>query len=329
MVNIVFLLGAGFSADAASAAGNPCVRDHRVMYPLVSDLIKPCFGLDSIPPGQAIEQLFQESIDNGNPQPVEQLYELITEADYYIARRLRPDGSHPDNAYAQFLKDFPTAPLLTFNYDSLPEIVLLGMRQWRPEDGYGVLVQTNLSHADPSSIAERSQRCVLHLHGSLCVYPETSSIEERPGRVLEMLQLRNQPVFLFDPDSLESCFSPFKHIPPRHSYRPVAERAIAPVPDKAKDLTGEFIGAAYNRAQVLLRRADRLVVIGYSFNPHDLGSYKPLLAERAGLNVVLVGPDAEHLTPRMRDAYPRVRWSYVSCPFRDWVRQGYPGADNA
>src|SRR5438552_3915936 len=123
MVNVVFLLGAGFSADAASVAGNPHLDDRRVTYPLVSDLIEPCFGLDSIPPGQAIEQMFQASIDSGDRQPVEQLYDLVMEADYYIAQRLRPDGSHADNVYARFLKVFPTAPLLTFNYDSLPEII--------------------------------------------------------------------------------------------------------------------------------------------------------------------------------------------------------------
>ena len=52
MLDVVFLLGAGFNADAASVADNPHVHAHRVTYPLVSDLIKPCFGLDSIPPGQ-------------------------------------------------------------------------------------------------------------------------------------------------------------------------------------------------------------------------------------------------------------------------------------
>jgi hypothetical protein len=82
----------------------------------------------------------------------------------------------------------------------------------------------------------------------------------------------------------------------------------------------------YEQAQVLLRRANRLVVIGYSFNPNDFGSYDPLLAGRDDLNVVLVGPDTESLVPRMRDAYPSLQWEYVPCSFRDWVGHGYPGA---
>jgi hypothetical protein len=238
MVNVVFLLGAGFSADAASEVGNPCRGDLRVKYPLVSDLIKPCFGLNAIPPGQAIEQMFQSSIDSGDHQPMERLHGLVMEADYYIAQLLRPDGSHPDNVYLRFLTEFPTAPLLTFNYDSLPEIILLGLRQWRPENGYGVPVLTGLHDVDPSIIAEYSRRCVLHLHGSLCVYPETSFIKERPGRTFDTLQPRAHPVFLFDPDTLGHCFFPFERIRPRHSYRHVAERAIAPVPDKSRGLTG-------------------------------------------------------------------------------------------
>lgn len=330
MVNVVFLLGAGFGADASSAAGNPRLGDRCVTYPLVSDLVEPCFGLDSIPPGQAIEQMFQAAIDSGNRQPVERLYDLVMEADYYIAQRLRPDGSHPNNVYAQFLKDFPAAPLLTFNYDSLPEIVLLGMRQWRPDDGYGVPVQIGLPDVDPSSIAECSRRWVLHLHGSLCVFPETFYIEKRPGCAFDMLRSRSQPVFLFDPDSLGHCFFPFERILPGHSYRHVAERAIAPVPDKAKKgLTGALISAAYEQAQTLLSRADSLVVIGYSFNPHDFGSYNPLLAGKDDLNVVLIGPDTERLLQRMQDTYPRVQWSRVQCPFHDWVRQGYPGVHHA
>ena len=89
-----------------------------------------------------------------------------------------------------------------------------------------------------------------------------------------------------------------------------------------------LIDATYQQAVTLIRRADTLVVIGYSFNPHDPVSYGILLAATDELNVVLVGPDADRLAPRMRVAYPRIRWTCVPSRFRDWVRQGYPGLDH-
>ena len=322
----VFLLGAGFSVDAATAAGNPIFDGRRVRYPLVADLLEPCFGLKSLPPQRSIEQLFQASIDSGDHGPTERLYDQVMEADYNIAQRLRPDGSHPDNIYLRFFRDFATEPLLTFNYDSLVELLLLGLRRWRPEDGYGIRVQSQLAPVDPSTVAEQSVRCVLHLHGSLCVYPESSYIEHRPGNEFDMLRRRNDPIFLFDPDALGHCFFPFEGISPGHSYAHVAERAIAPVPDKAEGLNGEFIKAMYQRAKAAVRSADQFVVIGYSFNPHDRASYEALLAAAEELTVVLVGPDASHLAPRMREVYPRLRWQEVSSSFRDWVQQGYQGA---
>lgn len=326
--NVVFLLGAGFSVDAASAAGDPRLNGRRVTYPLGSDLIEPCFGVDSVPLGQTIEELFQASLERGDRQPIERLYDLIMEADYYVAQRLRPDGPEASNIYIRFLSAFVTAPLLTFNYDSLPEIILLGMRQWRPNDGYGVQVQAELAHVDPSIVAQSSVRPVLHLHGSLCVYPETSTIEARPGRAFDMIRPRSEPAFLFDPDALGHCFFPFERMFPRHSYRYVQERVIAPVPSKAKGLTGVLIEATYQQAVTLIRHADTLVVIGYSFNPPDAVSYGMLLAAAEELKVVLVGPDADRLAPRMQAEYPRIRWTGVPSRFRDWVRQGYPGLEH-
>ncbi len=320
MAQVVFLLGAGFNADAAGEAGD-CQRT----YPLMSDLLKPCFNIDTVSPGQSIEQMFQSSIDSGNYQPIDRLYALVMEADYCIAQLLRPDGSHPNNVYARFLADFPTASLLTFNYDSLPEIILFGMQQWRPEDGYGIPVQVSLHHIDPSILPHCSRRSVLHLHGSLCLYPQSFFIEKSTGRAFDTLRSRTQPEFLFDPDALGPCFPPFQRIQPGHFYRHVSERGIAPVPNKASRLTDALIGATYEQAQSLLRRSNKLVVIGYSFNPHDVASYDPLLAGSDGLNIVLVGPDAAGVTRRMQNSYPRLRWEYVPCKFRDWVEQGYPG----
>ncbi len=219
--SIGFLLGAGFGVDAASEAGNPIVAGDPARYPLVSDLGRMCFGLETLPPEKSIEELFQASIAAGDLKPIMTLYDLLMEADDSITPRLCSDGGHSDNVYLRFLKDFPSAPLLTFNYDSLLELLLLSLRSWRPDDGYGVAVKLGSAPIqDRSLVPERSVRPVLHLHGTLCVYPVISHIE--PGRRSgpNMLRLKDAPTFCFDPDVLVHCFSPFRRVQPGHSYTP-------------------------------------------------------------------------------------------------------------
>ncbi len=169
--SLAFLLGAGFSVDASSEVGSLAA----VHYPLVSDLAKACFGLDAPPAGRSIEELFQEAIDARNTAPLDRLYDLIMEADYYLTPHLSPGGSQENNVYLRMLQDFTSAPILTFNYDSLVEILLLKLGHWRPEDGYGIPVL-----AEPVSplvtLPKSSLRPVLHLHASLCVYPSSFSI---------------------------------------------------------------------------------------------------------------------------------------------------------
>ena len=324
------MLGAGFSVDATSEAGNPDASGHPVGYPLVSDLGSRCFGLETLPPQKSIEELFQKSIESHNLQPIEKLYEFVMEADFYITPYLCPDGQHADNVYLRFLRDFPSAPLLTFNYDSLPEILLLALRSWRPEDGYGVPVKVQVaSGQDTSLVPIGHSRAVLHLHGSSCVYSIISEIESRHDSKYDMLRLKDEPDFLFDPDALGHCFSQFERYPPGHGYTHVSNRLIAPVPDKTEGLKGEFIRTVYSKAMDLVSRATEIVVIGYSFNPHDHASYNRLLAAATKRRVLLVAPDARSLVKRLAKNHPDINWTPSPLSFRKWVLKDYPGVLNS
>ena len=72
---VVFLLGAGFNCDATSEAclNKPFPSGLPPKYPLVSDLLDVCFGLDALPPGKSVEDLFQDNIKNGDRKPLEKL----------------------------------------------------------------------------------------------------------------------------------------------------------------------------------------------------------------------------------------------------------------
>lgn len=326
--SLVFLLGAGFSVDAASEAGNPLAlaSGRPARYPLIYELLDVCFGKDVLPSNKSIEDLFQESIDIGERQPLDTLYDLLMEADYYITPCLRRGGSHEDNAYLRFLRYFPKVPLLTFNYDSLPEILLVGERSWSPEDGYGVSVQfQHITLRDETPYVHSSLRSVLHLHGSLCVYTSTFHIEPRQGAELEMVRFNSEPRFLFDPDALGHCFTPFERVLPAETYTYVLDRVIAPVPNKADGLKGEFIATVYRQAVDFIRTANQIVTIGYSFNPNDCTSYTPLLAAAVDKRILLVALDAVSLAERLSHEHPGIQWEAQNFSFKEWERNGYPG----
>jgi len=325
---LVFLLGAGFDCDATCEAGQitPLPSGRPPRYPLVSDLLDICFGLDTLPPDKSVEDLFQDSIKNGDRKPLEVLYDILMEADYYITPHLKRGGSHADNIYVEFLRDFPNAPLLTFNYDSLPEILLLAERAWSPFDGYGVQVRAHTKKIRKGSQPlEVSLRPILHLHGSLCVYPSTFYIEKRPVHEPDLLRFDRPPDFLFDPDAIGHCFFPFERILPGVTYTHVSDRVIAPVPNKAEGLTGVFIKAVYDQATRFLSSASQIISIGYSFNRYDMLSYRQLLGAASTKDVLLVAPEAKALITRLANEYPDIRWAAQNMPFKEWVNNGYPG----
>lgn len=322
----VFLIGAGFSVDAASEAGHPNASSSglKAHYPLTSELLDRCFGIATLPPNKSIEDMFQESIERGNHQPFKVLCDIIMEADYYITPHLKGGN----NAYTRFLEEFPESPLLTFNYDSLPEILLLAVRSWCPVDGYGIPVEAGqITIRRGLQPVTKSRRTVLHLHGSLCVYAKTFYIEKSHNSGPNMLRFDCAPQFQFSPDEISHCFLPFEGVPPGMGYQLPPERVIAPTPDKAEGLKGEFIKAVYNRAIAALTEADQVIAIGYSFNPHDHSSYAKLLHAVRGKEVLLVGPDARELAQRLHAEHSDIAWHAEPRSFRDWVNSDYPGVD--
>lgn len=320
---LAFLLGAGFNVDTGLEVGSL----ETARYPLVLDLAKVCFGLDALPVEKSIEELFQDAIDAKNAAPLDKLYDLIMEADYYLTPRLSPGGKRENNAYLRMLQDFTSAPILTFNYDSLVEILLLRLGHWRPDDGYGVPVQAKLISPPENSqtLPRNSLRPVLHLHGSLCVYPASFWIEKQPERKFGMLRPKVEPDFIFNPYSTGLCFVPFEQVPPGPSFRFPPERVIAPVPNKAAGLHGEFISRIHKKAVEIVQSIQTIVSIGYSFNPNDRTSYLPLLKAVRGARILLVVPEAQKLVPRLISEYPGVEWRAIPMTFREWVAGNYEG----
>ena len=204
---MLFLLGARFDIDATQEAGpfygdSIYIGTHQIDcgYPLVADVLKICFGLDKIPDGKSIEDLFAEALQSGDYKPMDALVDRLMGADYYIAQRLAT--AEKLNPYQRFFEHFDDAHFLTFNYDSLPEIFLSQKSRWFPEDGYGVPVQTEPASLVKPATPKKSSSLVVHLHGSACVFTIESRIIGNPvGGIAELVHLE-EPLYAFDPHSI-------------------------------------------------------------------------------------------------------------------------------
>ena len=316
--SVAFLLGAGFNADANLEAGCCCIE-----YPLVPDLARICFGLHNAPNGKSVEDMFQDAAKARNKAPEEKLCEYIFKADDSIPHRLWPKcGS--TNSYLRMLRDFPTAPILTFNYDSLVEILLLRLGLWNPGDGYGVPVKFDLEPLhDGSNLPTASSRPVLHLHGTLCVY--TAGIEIIPGACNGNGTIKlSKSSFAFDPGPIWSSFGSYrKHVSGHYYADPEHQRIIAPVPDKSTGLIKEFVGQVNRRAVEAVQSAQEIIAIGYKFNYLDAQSYQHILHAASGKTVTVVAPDADETVRRMKNEFPKIVWRSIPKKFADWVASGY------
>jgi len=80
-------------------------------YPLEGDTLRLCFGLDRIPDGRSIEDLFSDALESGDYNPLRKLAERLREADFRIASRLASDKKL--NCYRRFFDAFAGSNFLT------------------------------------------------------------------------------------------------------------------------------------------------------------------------------------------------------------------------
>lgn len=322
----LFLLGAGFNADAKIESG----AIDGVAYPLAGDLARICFGLSSLSEGQSIEDLFHEAQKRDDRDPVRRLADFLMKADYDLLERLLPCFGAERNCYSRFFERFVGSQYLTFNYDSLPELFLLHQTQWYPYDGYGMLVDVGIRPTEDDTQIRESDSLVLHLHGSLCIYTSTYTIGRTPGDSVDLLSQREKPKFLFEPEKIGRLFFPFEGAPLNHDWEPPGMRVIAPLPKKTEGLKKEFISEVYRRAEELLRSSTLpLVAIGYSFNRHDRASYEPLLTalESGSACVLMISPDAVDIRARLSREFPGISFEPLEHTLKSWVEDGFPGME--
>ena len=322
MGNPIFILGAGFNKDAKGEvvqvmAPNMYVNEFQVDYPLVSDLEK-FFDSENSEQIISIEERFEKAISEKNFKPLTKLYDEITKADHYLAYELANFEDKSSNCYLKFFNKFKNSSFLTFNYDSLVETILFKLKRWYPHDGFGVSVKAILKNTDTKR--KDSSCCkVLHLHGSFCISTIDIDLETKSGDNISWLRLKKSPDYHFDPVRLTNLFLPYKKSKPFPNLEKTEQRIIAPVPDKAKDLTKKsFIQDTYKKAKSLLRSSDTLVSIGYSFNSLDKNSYECLIQSFDGRHII-IDPDAEGIARRLKESNYSAHFIPCVATFKEWV----------
>ena len=320
---VLFLIGAGFNIDAGSYR-TPYGRDCK--YPLMGDVARVCFDIEPsmIPQGKSIEDLFADAENRGDNLPMKRLSDVLMDADHYLAGGLA--GASALNCYSDFLGRFAGSNFLTFNYDSLLEILLFQRKEWFPDDGYGVNVQTEVTFGNSLPVDRKSVSKVLHLHGSLLLNFSEFDIEDDPSDGTALLDIYAPTRFMFDPDCLTNDFSPYARFHPGLSYMKTDRRVIAPVPNKGSLLVQKFSQAIYEKARNLINNSEKLVSIGYSFSDHDRASYDPLLHALGGtLNrrLILISPDASEAAKRIAKSYPRLEVLAINRTFKEWSATGF------
>jgi hypothetical protein len=193
--------------------------------------------------------------------------------------------------------------VITFNYDSTLERILLQQGRWSPRDGYGFEVVFQRSDSKEAVVEQRkSQITILHLHGAVGWYRRQAV---KPGYPLPSgggwlpeeahtpapldTAVSLDPEFLRDLgiDAVDACLP----------APPPDERQILVHPSFFKDFELEEHGRTtpfiklWKKAAELLRKAEQIFVVGYSLPAADSAALTLLLTNCARKKVTIVNPD--------------------------------------
>jgi len=313
----VFVVGAGFSLAANNRY--PLRPSIAKPYPLAADLAQTCFPGSPLKAG--VEAAFDEAVKRHDFDPVRRLVDVIQMADACFGAAEATAAGSP---YGLLLDRFPEAQFISFNYDALLELLLLRRGLWNPKDGFGVPAEMELVNDQQSAV---SKTLVIHLHGTTLLYSVRFEVQREAGSRWPMIQHREEPRFVFDPDALAALFIPFQRGLPGLAYQHPEFRIIAPIPDKREALTGGYVKLAYRRAADLIHSASDVVAIGYRFADCDEVSFHPLLAAAAAASIPVwvVDPEAVEIAGRLAAFGEHVRAEPIPMTFQQWVGDCFPG----
>lgn len=221
--------------------------------------------------------------------------------------------------------------ILTFNYDSCLERVLLQQGKWVPQNGYGfelVFSSPDIA-ATPIPFVDSPVK-VLHLHGSVGWYQRPAMREgfrSQRGGAIPREALTPAP--LETPIALDPLFLRdlgIRAVDASLPHRPSSESHILLHPSFLKNLESEnaiLFSSLWQQAAKALRDAEEVTVIGYSLPAADSAALTLLLTNCDEHNVRIVNRDAATNT-RLNQLLARKsgRHWLISRPtsFEEWLK---------
>ena len=217
--------------------------------------------------------------------------------------------------------------VITFNYDSALERVLLQQDKWSPRDGYGFEIIFQRSATDTTPVKfENSPVVTLHLHGA-CGWYRRPLVKNNfrptsPGGPLP--DEATTPAPLDTQISLDPTFLEGLGITAADACLPLPplnEDQVFLHPSFLKDFEPLYGNSPlidlWKKAAVFLRKADEILVIGYSLPKADNAALILLLTncDRKKVRIVNRDPQA-HL--RLEGLLSRTIRSRTS--FQEWLR---------
>jgi len=215
----------------------------------------------------------------------------------------------------------PGDVVVTFNYDSTVERVLLDSGKWSPADGYGAKIVFQKAITFPASPVK-----VLHLHGAVGWYRKPAVRADYPlgeGGAIPREALTPAPLgtkISLDPIVLHDfgIYAVDASLPDR----PPDEAQILLHPSFLKDYGGEDTGnpvfiELWKTASEALRSADKIVIVGYSLPPADSAAWTLLLTtcDRTRTSVV----DPSSIVMRRYQRLLRLPQLRPAQYFADWI----------
>lgn len=237
---------------------------------------------------------------------------------YYFGKRHHYDEESPalnatDSSYRRFFSDHVSAGdvVVTFNYDTVAERCLSRVYKWSPIDGYGFIAQVRrpgLLFGGPCPA--RSPVKVLKLHGSYGWYGTRKGIALERG-------------FLSDLGIIEAHHAVCV---PSYSW----EKLVL-LPSFAKSISSPTMAAVWAKAARAFKKADEVVIVGYSLPPADSAAGSLLATSLRGRRRPVVVVDKAHelkILPAYKKVLDRTPIHRREC-FGEWVDNGCPTLDGS